>query len=214
MQQDPERNWYAAPQAQGGAQGGHVPFDTDEIEVQPATFGVRAVARIIDSVLAIVFGLAGGAAGGLLAAFLGQAGVLDPGWLSRLGGTTAGNFLFALASAVTYATFAEGLGGATIGKLICGLRVLSVDRAPCSLGRAFGRSLAYYIDALFCGLIGYMSMSSSPMQQRYGDKWAGTIVVQAASVPSHAKRDAVVPVIAGIVGYLAVAAASIVINAM
>jgi len=38
--------------------------------------------------------------------------------------------------------------------------------------------LAYSIDALFSGLIGYQSMQKGPLQQRYGDIWGKTVVVK------------------------------------
>jgi len=54
--------------------------------------------------------------------------------------------------------------------------------------RAIQRSLAYYWDALFFGLVGYNSMQQSPLNQRYGDVWAKTVVVRAATVPRSAVR--------------------------
>jgi hypothetical protein len=40
------------------------------------------------------------------------------------------------------------------------------------------RDLAYHIDALFFGLIGYTSMQAGPLNQRYGDVWGKTVVVK------------------------------------
>jgi len=39
------------------------------------------------------------------------------------------------------------------------------------------RSVAFYLDSLFFGLIAASSMQSSELKQRLGDKWAHTIVV-------------------------------------
>ena len=46
-----------------------------------------------------------------------------------------------------------------------------------------GKSLCYQIpamifDGLFFGLVGLSSMNSSNKSQRYGDKWAGTLVMK------------------------------------
>jgi uncharacterized RDD family membrane protein YckC len=65
-----------------------------------------------------------------------------------------------------------------------GLRVRRSDLAPCTVGAAFGRNLAYYIDSFFFGLVAYSSMSKSPRQQRLGDKWAHTVVVKSATLPA------------------------------
>ena len=43
-------------------------------------------------------------------------------------------------------------------------------------------------DGLFCGVVAYASMSDSPLRQRYGDKWANTVVARARDVPEEAKR--------------------------
>ena len=49
-------------------------------------------------------------------------------------------------------------------------------------GGALGRSLAYFIDALFCGLVAYWVMSDSRWQQRLGDRWGKTIVMKASDI--------------------------------
>src|SRR5258708_37280109 len=61
--------------------------------------------------------------------------------------------------------------------------------SPCGFGPAVIRNLAYFIDALFFGLIGYMAMQKSPQQQRYGDQWAHTLVAKRALIPPQSLRD-------------------------
>ena len=74
--------------------------------------------------------------------------------------------------------FTEGISGTSIGKLCCGLNIVNLDGSPCSMTAAFKRDLAYYMDGLFFGLIAYESMKKGPLQQRYGDVWAKTVVVR------------------------------------
>ena len=51
------------------------------------------------------------------------------------------------------------------------------------------RSLAYYLDALVFGAVGYLEMQKTLMQQRHGDRWAKTIVVRTSQVPEISKRS-------------------------
>jgi hypothetical protein len=66
---------------------------------------------------------------------------------------------------------------------------LKQDMKPSSMYGALIRSLAYYIDALFFGLIGYISMSESPLNQRYGDVWGKTVVVKVKEVSPDSLRS-------------------------
>src|SRR6266851_4800838 len=76
----------------------------------------------------------------------------------------------------------EGFHGSTPGKLLLSMVVVQEDGSPCRPGSAWIRSLAYIIDALFFGLIGYLNMQKSPQQQRHGDEWAHTVVCHRSKV--------------------------------
>jgi uncharacterized RDD family membrane protein YckC len=81
-----------------------------------------------------------------------------------------------LISLVYFVSF-EGIYGATPGKLILGMRVINEkDGQPCNLKSALHRGLWRFIDGLLFGVIAYTNMEA-PLQQRLGDKKAGTIVV-------------------------------------
>jgi uncharacterized RDD family membrane protein YckC len=158
------------------------------MQTQPMGFWIRAGARILDMIVGTVLGAGAGAVGGVVVFALASAGVIDPGWEARLGAFTWGSFFMGMVSGLAYDTISESVGGATLGKLICGLRVLREDETPVGVGGALIRNLAYYIDSFFFGMIAYSSMSRSPRQQRVGDKWGKTIVVRAASVPEASRR--------------------------
>lgn len=66
----------------------------------------------------------------------------------------------------------------TPGKMMLGLRVLSENGRPVSLGQALGRNLARFVDMLFFCLPAALSISGSSLRQRLGDKWAGTVVIR------------------------------------
>ncbi|GEM_PF-861431 len=82
-----------------------------------------------------------------------------------------------------YFSLLEGTVGATVGKMVCKIKVVSGDGSPCGLGAAFVRNILRVIDALpFLYLIGIILISRSPKKQRLGDRVANTVVVGAATV--------------------------------
>jgi uncharacterized RDD family membrane protein YckC len=97
--------------------------------------------------------------------------------------------IFSLLAGVAYHTICEGLHGSTVGKLALQMVVVTEGGTPCDLDAALKREIAYFFDALFFGLIGYVSMKKSQQEQRYGDHWAQTIVCKRAAVAPQYLRD-------------------------
>lgn len=155
-----------------------------------AGFLKRAGARIVDLIVHFGVALVSGVFVILLVAIAGAISGSDTAPLmERMGQTTAASRLVALFGFILYSIILEGLFGATAGKYLLGLVVLSEDDArPATYTQAVGRSFAFVLDALFFGLIGYLAMKNSPQQQRHGDKWAGTVVVTRASAPRESLR--------------------------
>jgi uncharacterized RDD family membrane protein YckC len=77
-----------------------------------------------------------------------------------------------------YQSLLEGLLGATLGKKICGIRVLKADFTPCGLSGGFLRNLMRIVDAFFYYLVAAVSMSGTLKWQRLGDLVAETVVVR------------------------------------
>jgi len=164
-------------------------LDTKPVTVG-AGFWIRALARLVDTVYGFALGIVAGVQVGIIVTILETLSVVEPGWGDRI--SQGGMLVPTLISSVgylSYHTTCEGLCGASLGKLVCGLRVLSEDLSPCSLKPAFVRSLAYFVDGLFFGVIGYMAMSKTVIQQRHGDHWARTVVVRNSQVPLGSKRS-------------------------
>jgi uncharacterized RDD family membrane protein YckC len=88
----------------------------------------------------------------------------------------------------TYFALFEWLFGATPGKLLLGMRVVKEDGSPCTLGAAVLRALAQYYDGLMLGLVALGSMSNTPLSQRYGDKFAHTVVVGVKAPSIRSRR--------------------------
>jgi uncharacterized RDD family membrane protein YckC len=78
---------------------------------------------------------------------------------------------------VYYAIF-EAIFGATPGKLILHMRVVMTDGRPVTLWAAIVRGVVRIVpDAILSGVPAWLSMRKSPQQQRLGDRWARTVVV-------------------------------------
>ena len=156
-----------------------------------AGFGIRFLARFIDDLLyAWMLALIVGVVAGMVFVALVYLGKLTPAevqsilFAARWRGThlrlTFMGVGLGILGVSLYHIVAEGFSTVTIGKLICGLRVVQVDGRPASMKGALIRELGYFVDALFFGLIGYLSMQKGPLRQRYGDVWGKTVVVKAS----------------------------------
>ena len=79
-----------------------------------------------------------------------------------------------------YGALLEGFwNGQTIGKRLFHLRVIDQAGLPLRIDQAWVRNLMRVFDALpFAYLVGGISVLSSPVMQRFGDRVAGTLVVR------------------------------------
>jgi uncharacterized RDD family membrane protein YckC len=143
-----------------------------------AGFGIRFLARFIDMFVALVLGMAVGIVVGIVLAVLTRFGMLTPEWPTLVNQFSIGGMALGLLGGFLYHSISEGVGSVSIGKVICGLRVVKLDGRPVNMQAAFLRSLAYYVDGLFFGLVALHSMEKSVLRQRYGDVWAKTVVVK------------------------------------
>ena len=146
-------------------------------------FWVRAGGRLIDIVphyilwfaatFAFAFGL------GLYAAITHTA--VGP-LVQKLSTSRWYDYVAASAGSVLYFAVMERRCGATVGKRLLGLVVISSDGGPVGSRAALGRSLAFFIDGFFFGLPAYEAMKP-PLQQRLGDKWCDTLVIRRSKLP-------------------------------
>ena len=85
-----------------------------------------------------------------------------------------------LAIGFAYGALLEGFwNGQTIGKRLFHLRVIDDAGLPLRIEQAWIRNLMRAFDALpFAYLVGGISVLSSPLMQRFGDRVAGTLVVR------------------------------------
>ena len=77
-----------------------------------------------------------------------------------------------------YHSLLEGLYGQTLGKRICGIKVLNKDFSPCDISAGFLRNLLRIADAFFYYLVAVIAIAANFKWQRVGDVIAETVVVR------------------------------------
>lgn len=109
---------------------------------------------------------------------------------SATGGTTSTGFELnggpAFLSFILFLAYYVGLEatrGATLGKMLLGLRVLKEDGSPVDIQAALIRNILRIVDGLFVYLVGAILVWKSEKKQRLGDRVAHTVVVRGSSVP-------------------------------
>jgi uncharacterized RDD family membrane protein YckC len=134
-----------------------------------AGIGLRGVAAIVDVVvLFAIFWVVALVTGGTSEGGFDMQGA--PAFLGFLIG-----FLYYVAS--------EAMYGATLGKMLLGLKVVKTDGSPIGWQASLIRNVLRIVDGFFVYLIGIILVMTSPTKQRLGDRVAGTVVVRRGSVP-------------------------------
>jgi uncharacterized RDD family membrane protein YckC len=91
---------------------------------------------------------------------------------------------------VIYNVICVSLHGSTLGKRLISAVVVQESGIRCRMVPAIIREFAYFIDSFFFGLVGYSAMQGSYQEQRYGDRWARTVVTKRANViPEQLRTD-------------------------
>ncbi len=158
-------------------------------EINGAGFGIRLGARLIDLLVHYIASLVFGFGLGVLIALVAAAKhVPIQAALAPMRHTPIIAYVFAILGSACYHVICEGMHGSTVGKRMLGLVVLNEDGNPCSLWPAVIRTLGYYVDALFFGLVAWHAMSRNVQEQRYGDEWAHTVVTFRKEVSAERLR--------------------------
>jgi uncharacterized RDD family membrane protein YckC len=140
-----------------------------------AGLGIRALALVIDALASLVVAIP-------LAASQGGLQASNGSFRAELTGVP---FLVAVVAWLAYMTVAEATVGASLGKLLVGVRVRRADGGRLTVAGAVVRNLLRLIDALpyfIPYLVGGVAVARSSQRQRLGDRAAGTVVVRAHSV--------------------------------
>lgn len=141
---------------------------TPELDVM----GKRALAAVIDGVVITVLYMV------VFTILALPAAVIQSDAIAVIFGLLS--VLVSVALAVAYYPVLEGYRGTTVGKAICGIKVVREDTGGVpGLGAAFMRTLLRIVDgfpALY--LVGFLVANNDPKKQRLGDKVAHTLVVR------------------------------------
>jgi uncharacterized RDD family membrane protein YckC len=133
--------------------------------------GQRIVAALLDIALLFILFL-------VMAALMGDLGSTDGGGFEvRL---ENGPFILYLLLNMAYFVIMERLTGATLGKIVMGLRVAKLDGEPYGWGAVLLRNVLRIIDGLpLLYLVGIVSIAATEQNQRLGDLAARATVIRA-----------------------------------
>jgi uncharacterized RDD family membrane protein YckC len=152
-------------------------------------FAKRAFARLIDFVLHYLITIAATAAVVFAMYVSGRGHQATASVLERLEHPSWYAFILSILGAVLYGAAFEYLHGSTVGKLLFRIVVLDEELKPCGVLAALVRSFAFLFDSLFLGFVADFAMKQGVKQQRYGDRWAATVVVTRSSAPKTSLRS-------------------------
>lgn len=155
-------------------------FEAATVAADPrvAGFAIRAAARVIDMVVGLVVGIMSMLIATIVLAIRDAAGSPEA-WLHVMSRFSFLGIVASLLGNSAYHSISEAVGGASVGKLMCGLRVVSEDFGPVSFRGTVIRSVGFWADGFLFGAIGYAAMNRSALRQRLGDRWGHTAVVKA-----------------------------------
>jgi uncharacterized RDD family membrane protein YckC len=136
-------------------------------------FWRRFLAVLIDSVILMILNLPFAV---ILGLFVGLAGTSRNS--ARVGGALLGlEWLFGIAIAVTYTAYFLSQKGATPGKMIMRLKVITATGGPISVGRAVGRYFANLLSAAIL-YVGYLMAAFDSQKRALHDHICSTRVIQ------------------------------------
>jgi uncharacterized RDD family membrane protein YckC len=146
-------------------------------EFEYAGFWIRFCAKLIDG---IVLGIPLGIVSAIVLTAMGGLAVIQRGGEASVLFFLAvlGLDLLGMALSVLYNTLLIGCWGATLGKKVCGLKVVRPDGARVGYGRACGRAFAEIVSRMVC-YIGYIIAGFDDQKRALHDHMCETRVVKA-----------------------------------
>ena len=140
-----------------------------------APFGVRVSAWLVDYLILMIANI------GLMLAATGTVGFNPDAGFVGLGLWGLSSFL-GFAIQIGYKIYFHGRYGATPGKMLAGIRVVSPDGSPITYGKAGLRWISEIVSGLTC-YIGYLMPIFDEEGRSLHDRLANTRVVVSASLP-------------------------------
>jgi len=148
-------------------------IDGNDVRIEKAGFWVRFAAYFIDSVVLTLCSLFLLLILFVLINFFSN----NNGSLSEILNTLLIPFYFSsYILKCFYFTFFHSYNGQTVGKLMCGIRVVDLKEKNISFFKSFVRFFGYYL-SLYCLGFGFLWVLIDKKRQGWHDKLAGSIVV-------------------------------------
>ena len=151
------------------------PLDPEIVPFDPAGFLVRSLAYLIDrvvlSLLSLLFFTVAMLA--LRTGFYIQVGI--PAW-GKLTTALMLTYIAMTFMKIAYYTYFHGRTGQTVGKMVCGIKVVNIHKEIISYRRAFLRWIGYLISSLIL-YMGFLWAAVDKKHQGWHDKIAGTYVI-------------------------------------
>ncbi len=146
--------------------------------MQYASFGKRAVAYIIDSIIVgLIAGIPIGCLIGITAAFAME--MSEEAYIIAIIAVSLIGVLWAIIASILYFAWMWSRTGQTLGKKWLGIKVVTAEWVPPSFWRAAGRAvIGYWLSNLAFGL-GFLWMLWDDYQQCWHDKLFSTYVIEA-----------------------------------
>lgn len=138
-----------------------------------ASFGLRVLAYIIDSILLALVFVPVGLLLGVAAALLGSEGAEE---LSALASAVI-NLLSIIVAWVYSAVLESSTWQATIGKRLLGIKVTDMSGNRISFGKATGRHFGKFLSSIICA-IGFIMAAFTEKKQALHDILANTLVLE------------------------------------
>jgi uncharacterized RDD family membrane protein YckC len=139
-------------------------------------FWLRSMAFAIDHLI-LLFTLAIFTVVGFFAAEIGGGGARDFFFYQQARIVLPVLLPLAIILFIAYFAFFHGAWGQTIGKMICGLRVVTIDGQPLSFPRALVRTIVYALSAIPFSL-GFLWVGFTSSKRSWHDLIAGTMVIR------------------------------------
>lgn len=143
-----------------------------------AGFWIRLAAKIVDGIILWIINMGIGFVIGMVAAGSGAmrgGGNSDPAAAMLIVQVVAG--LGGLLFSLLYGVFFLGRYGATPGKMVCKIKVVTPEGEPISYGRAAGRCLAEILSGIIC-YIGYLMAAFDDERRSLHDRICNTRVIK------------------------------------
>ena len=129
---------------------------------------MRAVATIIDTIILSVFS-------GIWNIIFGKAVIENGKAITKLPGIPA---LIGFLIWILYYVVMEAKFGATVGKMVCNLRIVKENGDPIGFKESVIRTLLRLIDFIIFYLLAAILVGSTEKKQRLGDLAAKTVVIR------------------------------------